>query len=112
MATTPRRPPGCCTARCIERAAPIDRPTTTTFEQRDHILAAYAPMTLVGLPVAWLAILLGFAMETLLLLITAGFGIFPGLKPVAADLVRQVSWSTIVCVGSPSELPPPRPARR
>jgi hypothetical protein len=49
--------------------------------------------------VAWLAILLGFAMETLLLLITAGFGIFPGLKPVAADLVRQVSWSTIVCVG-------------
>src|SRR4051812_3143796 len=49
--------------------------------------------------VAWLAILLGFAMETLLLLITAGFGIFPGLKPVAADLIRQVSWSTIVCVG-------------
>jgi hypothetical protein len=49
--------------------------------------------------VAWLAILLGFAMEALLLLFTAGFGIFPGLKPVAADLVRQVSWSTIVCVG-------------
>lgn len=48
---------------------------------------------------AWLAILLGFAMEALLLLFTAGFGIFPGLKPVAADLVRQVSWSTIVCVG-------------
>jgi hypothetical protein len=49
--------------------------------------------------VAWLAILLGFAMEALLLLFTAGFGIFPGLRPVAADLVRQVSWSTIVCVG-------------
>ena len=49
--------------------------------------------------VAWLAILLGFAMEALLLLLTAGFGILPGLKPVAADLVRQVSWSTIVCVG-------------
>jgi hypothetical protein len=48
---------------------------------------------------AWLAILLGFAMEALLLLFTAGFGIFAGLKPVAADLVRQVSWSTIVCVG-------------
>jgi hypothetical protein len=49
--------------------------------------------------VAWLAILLGFVMEALLLLLTAGFGIFPGLRPVAADLVRQVSWSTIVCVG-------------
>ena len=49
--------------------------------------------------VAWLAILLGFAMEALLLLFTAGFGIFPGLRPVAADLVRQVSWSTIVCAG-------------
>ena len=49
--------------------------------------------------VAWLAILLGFAMEALLLLFAAGFGILPGFKPVAADLVRQVSWSTIVCVG-------------
>jgi hypothetical protein len=49
--------------------------------------------------VAWLAILLGFAMEALLLLFAAGFGSFPGLKPIAADLVRQVSWSTIVCVG-------------
>ena len=48
---------------------------------------------------AWLAILLGFAMEALLLLVTAGFGIFPGLKPVAAALVTQVSWSTFVCVG-------------
>jgi hypothetical protein len=48
---------------------------------------------------AWLAILLGFVMEALLLLFAAGFGIFPGLKPIAADLVRQVSWSTFVCVG-------------
>src|SRR5919112_5101932 len=48
---------------------------------------------------AWLAILLGFAMEALLLLFAAGVGIVPGLKPIAADLVRQVSWSTIVCVG-------------
>jgi hypothetical protein len=38
-------------------------------------------------------------MEALLLLFAAGFGILPGLKPMAADLVRQVSWSTIVCVG-------------
>ena len=48
---------------------------------------------------AWLAILLGFVMEALLLLFAAGFGIFPGIKPIAADLVRQVSWSTFVCVG-------------
>ena len=51
------------------------------------------------LRVAWLAILLGFVMEALLLLLTAGFGIFPGLKPIAAGLIRQVSWSTFVCVG-------------
>ena len=48
---------------------------------------------------AWLAILLGFVMEALLLLFAAGFGSLPGLKAVSADLVRQVSWSTIVCVG-------------
>lgn len=47
--------------------------------------------------VAWLAILLGVAME--LLLFATGFGAFPGLGPVAADLVRQLSWSTFVCVG-------------
>ena len=29
---------------------------------------------------AWLAILLGFVMEALLLLFAAGFGIFPGLE--------------------------------
>jgi hypothetical protein len=65
---------------------------------------ASPPATTTGLRVtllraAWLAILLGFAMEALLLLFAAGFGIFPSLKPVAAELVRQVSWSTIVCVG-------------
>lgn len=48
---------------------------------------------------AWLAILLGLGMEALLLLLTAGFGLFPSLKSVAADLVRQGSWSLVVCVG-------------
>jgi hypothetical protein len=48
---------------------------------------------------AWLAILLGIVMETLLLLFAAGFGIFPGVETIAADLVRQLSWSTFVCVG-------------
>lgn len=48
---------------------------------------------------AWLAILLGLAMEGLLLLLGAGFGESLGLRSVAADLVRNVSWSVFVCVG-------------
>jgi hypothetical protein len=42
-----------------------------------------------ALHVAWLAIFLGLAMEVLLLLLAAGFGVFPDLKSVVADLVRQ-----------------------
>src|SRR5918995_4212069 len=49
--------------------------------------------------VAWLAILLGFAMEALLLLFTAGFEILPGLGPMVAELIGKVSWSAIVCAG-------------
>jgi len=49
--------------------------------------------------VAWLAILLGFAMEALLLLFTAGFGILPSFTSVVADLVGKVSWSVLVCAG-------------
>ena len=52
-----------------------------------------------ALRVAWLAIVLGLAMEVLLLLLAAGFGIFPDLKTIVADLVRQSSWSLVVCVG-------------
>lgn len=60
---------------------------------------ATASLRVTLLRVAWLAVLLGFAMEAVLLLVTAGFGIFPGLKPLAAALVTQVSWPTFVCVG-------------
>jgi hypothetical protein len=49
--------------------------------------------------VVWLAILLGFAMETLLLLFTAGFEIIPGFNSVVVDLIGKVSWSTLVCAG-------------
>ena len=49
--------------------------------------------------VAWLAILLGIAMEALLLLFTAGFEILPGLGPMVAELIGKVSWSAIVCAG-------------
>jgi hypothetical protein len=51
------------------------------------------------LRVAWLAILLGFAMETLLLLFMAGFEILPGLGPMVAELIGKVSWSALVCAG-------------
>ena len=51
------------------------------------------------LRVAWLAILLGLAMEALLLLVAGGFGVLPGLKTIVADLVRQSSWSVVVCAG-------------
>src|SRR5215218_6476651 len=61
--------------------------------------------------VAWLAILLGFAMEALLLLFTAGFEILPGLGPMVAELIGKVSWSAIVCAGLASGRPPRRPAR-
>jgi hypothetical protein len=48
---------------------------------------------------AWLAILLGLAMEALLLLLAAGFGLFSGLNPIVADVTKQLSWSVFVCVG-------------
>jgi hypothetical protein len=51
------------------------------------------------LRVAWLAIGLGMAMEGILLLLSAGFGNFLGLKSMVADLARNVSWSLLVCVG-------------
>jgi hypothetical protein len=41
--------------------------------------------------VAWLAILLGFGMEILLLILAAGFGSLPGLGSVVADLAGKVT---------------------
>ena len=51
------------------------------------------------LRVAWLAILLGMAMEGALLLLSAGFGNLLGQGSIVADLARNVSWSLLVCVG-------------
>ena len=51
------------------------------------------------LRVAWLAILLGLAMEFLLVLASSFGGALGGLGPLAADLVKNVSWSIFVCVG-------------
>jgi hypothetical protein len=51
------------------------------------------------LRVAWLAVVLGLVMEGILLLAGAGLGQSLGLGKLAADLVRNVTWSAFVCVG-------------
>jgi len=38
-------------------------------------------------------------MEAVLVALAAGFGTLHNAKPILADLVNKVSWSTIVCVG-------------
>ena len=52
-----------------------------------------------SLRVAWLAILLGMAMEAILLLLSAGLGDLLGLGSIVADLAQNVSWSVLVCLG-------------
>ena len=74
----------------------MTEPQQTTATEAD---APAAGLGATLLRAAWLAILLGFVMEAILLLFAAGFGIFPGLETIATDLVRQVSWSTFVCAG-------------
>ncbi len=51
------------------------------------------------LRVAWLAILLGLSLQLAVLLATAGFGIFAGVRPLLADTVKGVGWSLLVCTG-------------
>jgi hypothetical protein len=51
------------------------------------------------LHVAWMAILLGLIVETLILIVAASFGKTLAAKPFLADLTQKVSWSVIVCMG-------------
>ena len=51
------------------------------------------------LRVAWLAIALGLLMEVILLVLGGALGEVFGLRPLVADLVRNISWSVFVCVG-------------
>ncbi|MFN0109720.1 MAG: hypothetical protein ACKVZH_12775 [Blastocatellia bacterium] len=51
------------------------------------------------LHVAWMAILLGLIVETLILIVAASFGSVLAAKPFLADLTQKVSWSVIVCMG-------------
>ena len=66
--------------------------SSATFHARDGLGSTF-------IRVAWLAILLGFAMEILLLLFTAGFEILPGFRSVLVDLIGKVSWLALVCAG-------------
>jgi len=49
--------------------------------------------------VAWMAILLGLAMQGAILALQVVAGKIPGVSPVAAELVQKVSWSFLVCAG-------------
>jgi hypothetical protein len=72
----------------------------TRNDAADQQSSAASPNLVVKLlRVAWLAIGLGMAMEGTLLLLSAGFGDFLGLRSIVADLARNVSWALLVCVG-------------
>ena len=51
------------------------------------------------LHVAWLSIVLGLALELILLAIAANANKLPGIEPFIASLVQKISWSGIVCTG-------------
>jgi hypothetical protein len=75
------------------QGAPNDASARSSFD------ATPPPLGVTLVRVAWLAILLGLAMEGLLLLLGTGFGELLGLEPIVAGLVKNVSWSVFVCVG-------------
>src|SRR5215208_7230175 len=51
------------------------------------------------LHIAWLSILLGLALELILLGIAANANKLPGIEPFIASLVQKISWSGLVCTG-------------
>ena len=51
------------------------------------------------LRVSWLAILLGIAIQILLLVVAGAFGRVHRVSPVIVSLAQTVCWSTLVCVG-------------
>ncbi len=51
------------------------------------------------LRVAWLSILLGLALEVIMLVIAANANKLPGIAPIIADVVQKISWSGLVCTG-------------
>jgi hypothetical protein len=71
--------------------------TIRNSDQTNDVQAPDLGATL--LRVAWLAVILGLAMEVLLLVLGGVVGDALGLKPFVADLVRNVTWSVFVCAG-------------
>ena len=51
------------------------------------------------LHIAWLSILLGLALEIIMLVIAANANKLPGIEPIIADVVQKISWSGLVCTG-------------
>jgi hypothetical protein len=51
------------------------------------------------LKAAWWSVLLGLAMQLLLLVAAAFFTGIPALQQIVADTVQKISWSTLVCSG-------------
>ena len=51
------------------------------------------------LRVAWFSILLGFAIEAILVVVALSAGKADGPRPFVADLAQKLSWSVIVCIG-------------
>ncbi len=49
------------------------------------------------LHVCWLSILLGLAVQIVLLVASTAFGHAPKLNPLIVDLAQRITWSTIVC---------------
>jgi hypothetical protein len=51
------------------------------------------------LRVAWLSIVLGIAIELVLIAVAAASGTAAGAKPFVADGAQKIAWSVLVCVG-------------
>jgi hypothetical protein len=77
----------------------MEKDTRNDAPNQEASAAASSNLGATLLRVAWLAILLGMAMEAILLLLSAGLGDPLGLGYIVADLAQNVSWSMLVCLG-------------
>lgn len=83
-------------------AARGNRQAGETFSPKGYENNPQNAVTRIGtkiLRLIWLSIILGLVMEATLILIALWFDQTPSLKPLIADLVQKISWSTIVCLG-------------
>jgi hypothetical protein len=73
----------------------MDQTTTAVITRRQE--GSQLAKTL--LHIAWLSILLGLALEIIMLLIAVNANKIPGIEPIMANLVQKISWSGLVCTG-------------